>query len=239
MGNCLRRPAVEERPTSAGVTPAQAQATPGPPPPVLEGARATLADAKYETTPESLVDNRRFVGRLVDVYDADTLTCIVEVVPGQFQRVTTRLVGVDACEMTSKDQAARDLAVRARDRVVEHLTHGAVRPAGAKRLDVRALLQADVFRVELDLYGREKYGRQLGKVFPVDADGVVSRASASRMLLDERLAVPYNGKGARLDEAAMIAALSAGPSGSPAVVAPSNPDVVCVVDDLTVWKGVN
>ena len=111
--------------------------------------------------------------------------------------------------MTSKDEAARFLAVRARDRVVEYLTHGAVRPARAKRLDVRALLRADVFEVEIVCYARDRYGRQLGKVFPVHADGtcVAPKIGVSLMLLDEHLAVPYDGKGARLDEAAMIAAL--------------------------------
>ena len=129
MGNCIciPRPAVHEPPPEPGVARAAAPA----PPSHLGEARATLADATYENTPESLVDNRKFVGRLVDVYDADTITCIVEVLPGRFQRVTTRLVGIDACEMTSKDQAARDLAIRARDRVVEHLTHGGVWPARA------------------------------------------------------------------------------------------------------------
>ena len=157
----------------------------------------------YDSTPDSLLSDRRFRGRLLDVYDADTITCAVQCAPGTFVRVQVRLLGVDACEMTSKTPAAKALAVRARDRVIEFLTNSFLTGGAANRAAVRALLQSDVFLVDLDLRSRDKYGRQLGHVYSA-ADGT---QSASDMLIAERLAVRYDGKGPRMDEAAMVEAL--------------------------------
>lgn len=162
------------------------------------------------TTPCSPVENRRWVARLVDVYDGDTLTCVVRLDCGEYQRVTVRLLGVDACELKASNPAVRQLAVRARDRAVEHLS----RPwmtAPLASLTQRSALQDALDRstclVGLDVRGRDKYGRFLGHVYPLGGSSRPPQSttklepleSLGDLLLREGLAYSYSG-GQRLTE---------------------------------------
>jgi endonuclease YncB( thermonuclease family) len=155
----------------------------------------------YENTAPSLVDGRRLFGRLVDVYDADTLTCVVEVSKGTFQRATVRLLGIDVCEMTSKLPKALAVATKARDAVVTHLTNDAVHPDGADRASVRGMLQSDVYIVGLAFANRpDKYGRLLAIVHRIDPATLAWEKSAAHLLLERALAVPYDGLEKRMNQ---------------------------------------
>lgn len=166
-----------------------------------------FAPHAYRNTPTLVLQGRCFVGRLVDAYDADTLTVIVELHRDVFQRLVVRLKGVDACEMDAECARARSLAVRARDRVVAHLTHNALPapPLGAAaltRVQLRKALDARVCLVHVEVHGTDRYGRCLGDLRPfsgaVGPASAGSGGSAAALLLEERLACPYDGKGARL-----------------------------------------
>lgn len=155
----------------------------------------------YENTAPSLVDGRRLFGRLVDVYDADTLTCVVEVSKGTFQRTTVRLLGIDVCEMTSKLPKALAVATKARDTVVTHLTNDAVHPDGADRASVRGMLQSDVYIVGLAFANRpDKYGRLLAIVHRIDPATLTWEKSAAHLLLERALAIPYDGLEKRMNQ---------------------------------------
>lgn len=152
----------------------------------------------FNNTPASFLTDCTFYARFVDIYDADTLTCIVEVRPNLFQKVTVRVVGIDACEITSKNPLAKELAVRARNRAIQYLTSNDIIISNhTKRSEVRELLQAKTYIINVKFEGVDKYGRNLGIVSKINGETLAS------VLLNEKLALPYDG-GKRLDDAEQV-----------------------------------
>jgi endonuclease YncB( thermonuclease family) len=149
----------------------------------------------YYNTPSSLIENSSHYVRFIDIYDADTLTCIVELRPGLFQKITIRLNRIDACEMTSKNQIAKDFAIRARNRVISYLTLNKIEVQNnMTRSQIRELLAKDVYIIYVKFNAQDKYGRTLGDVYLTE-----NSESVSTLLLNEKLVLSYNG-GKRLDE---------------------------------------
>ena len=149
----------------------------------------------FNNTSASLVKDRSYYVRFVDIYDADTLTCIVEVFPSLFQKITIRIIGIDACEMTSKNSDAKDYALRARNRVINFLTNNNIQVSNStKRSQIRELLDNNIYLIYVKFLGQDKYGRTLGDVYLNE-----NSESISNILLNEKMAIPYSG-GKRLDD---------------------------------------
>lgn len=121
--------------------------------------------------------------RLVDVYDGDTVTLVIPF-GGEFYKFKCRLFGIDACEMTSVQN--RELAIKARDRVVE-LSGTETAPT---KKEIRQKLNSRVVLVWVVCHNFDKYGRLLVDVYSSDT----STASFSKCLLDEKLSYEYAGK---------------------------------------------
>lgn len=151
-------------------------------------AQRDLADSVWSNTPAFGLAGRSFWARVVDVYDGDTLTVAVtgllqgvEPAPqsSASHRVTLRLRGIDAPEMRSTDPSERDMAVQARDRLVEWLMQDAsadMPPRRGTRTAVRRALERRVVVVWVACGATEKYGRTLADVSLEPGGTVVSRA---------------------------------------------------------------
>ncbi|KAJ3069232.1 hypothetical protein HK102_006969, partial [Quaeritorhiza haematococci] len=125
--------------------------------------------------------------RLVDAYDADSLTVVMRY-HGQPFKFRTRMYGIDACEMNSKDPIHKAKAVEARDRVLQLVCGSRPEPL-AKRTQVQQLLAAGNYMVWIECMHFDKYGRILVecRLRPEDTKTLAD------ILVDEKLAYPYYG----------------------------------------------
>lgn len=140
-------------------------------------------------TPEFSLNDTRTFARVVSVYDGDTITAVIPIL-GAFFKFKVRLHGIDTCEIKSKNQAAKDMAVKARNRVIELVTGLAVDATLKTKKDIEKMLDADVHLVWLHCLEMDKYGRVLAHVYP-SSNRV---KSISEVLLDEKLAYAYSGE---------------------------------------------
>jgi len=96
-----------------------------------------------------------------------------------------RLYGIDSCELKSKIHSNKDLAVQARDRMVELCAGGAAIPnAFVSRKDIRAFLDEHVSLVYLECMDTDKYGRTLANIYNPNC----RQRSFSEILVEEKLA---------------------------------------------------
>lgn len=132
--------------------------------------------------------------RLVDAYDADSLTVVMPFAGG-LTKFTTRLYGVDTCEMKSKEAGNKELAMRARNRVLQVACGLEEPPAVVKRKEVQKLLADQVVLLWVECMEMDKYGRVLCDVYVGGRGGV----NLAELLIAEKLAYAYHG-GTKLSE---------------------------------------
>lgn len=105
-------------------------------------------------------------GRVIDVYDGDTLKAVLEFLPGSFAVFPIRVLGVNAAEIRASDDKERELAKCARDFVVQWCLDEPELNLGssAKRQDIQRRLNECTCLVCLEVTGTDKYGRLLAHV---------------------------------------------------------------------------
>ena len=137
------------------------------------------------STPELSINGLKTYGRLIDVYDGDTVKVILPTF-GSYYKFTIRLNDIDTCEIRSKDKVLQDNAIKARDRLFELVTNSKVNTKN----DIKKTLESDVYLVWVDCCNKDKYGRVLANIYK-DKD---TTKSFSEILLEEKLAYKYEGK---------------------------------------------
>ena len=137
------------------------------------------------STPELSVNGLKSYGRLIDIYDGDTIKVILPTF-NSYYKFTIRLNGIDTCEIRSKDKVLQDNALKARDRLFELLTNHKINTKN----DIKKLLESDVHLVWVECCNKDKYGRILANIFK-DKD---TTKYVSEILLEEKLAYKYEGK---------------------------------------------
>lgn len=163
-------------------------------------------------TPELSFDGIACWARVVAVYDGDTMTVVLPF-HGTPTKFAVRMAGIDTCEMRSKNAMCKELAVRARRRVLELVVKNAdlpdeageaveSLPPNASKKDVETVLDAYVSVVWLEGHGADKYGRLLATV----RAGPHAALSFADVLKSERLAYAYEGD-TKLTEPEQLAAL--------------------------------
>ena len=143
------------------------------------------------STPELSVNGLKTYGRLVEVYDGDTVKVVLPAF-GSYYRFTLRLNGIDTCEIRSKDKVLQDNGIKARDRLFEILTDKKV----ITKNDIKTVLDTDVYLVWVECSTKDKYGRVLANIYKNKDD----TRCVSEILLDEKLAYKYEGKTKLTDE---------------------------------------
>jgi endonuclease YncB( thermonuclease family) len=106
-------------------------------------------------------------GRVIKVYDGDTIT-IASYLPyrkSKLYKFSVRLNGIDCPELKTKNRDEKEVATIAKE-FVSDMVLGSM--------------------VKLEKVSLEKYGRVLANV-------IYNKKSISQLLLQERLAVPYDG----------------------------------------------
>ena len=139
------------------------------------------------STPELSINGLKSYGRLIDIYDGDTVKVILPTF-GSYYKFTIRLNDIDTCEIRSKDKVLQDTAIKARDRLFELVTTSKVNTKN----DIKNLLESDVYLVWVECCNKDKYGRILANIYK-DKDKDTAK-SFSEILLEEKLAYKYEGK---------------------------------------------
>jgi endonuclease YncB( thermonuclease family) len=137
------------------------------------------------STPELSINGLNSYGRLIDIYDGDTIKVILPTF-GSYYKFTIRLNDIDTCEIRSKDKILQDNAIKARDRLFELATTSKVNTKN----DIKKILEADVYLVWVECCNKDKYGRVLANIYKDKG----SIKSFSEILLEEKLAYKYEGK---------------------------------------------
>ena len=70
------------------------------------------------STPELSINGLKSYGRLIDIYDGDTIKVILPTF-GSYYKFTIRLNDIDTCEIRSKAKVLQDTAIKARNRLFE------------------------------------------------------------------------------------------------------------------------
>ena len=112
------------------------------------------------STPELSINGLKTYGRLIDVYDGDTVKVILPTF-GSYYKFTIRLNDIDTCEIRSKDKVLQNNGIKARDRLFELVTNIKV----ITKNDIKKTLESDVYLVWVDCCNKDKYGRVLANIY--------------------------------------------------------------------------
>lgn len=140
--------------------------------------------------------------RVVHIHDGDTLTAIIPLL-NDFYKFSIRLAGIDTCEMKSPNEENQTLALKARDRLIDLIktTNKATKEEeeekeDEKQQDIKPYLLQHIELVYLSCQDFDKYGRVLAHVKKNKDDS----QTFSEILIQEKLAYPYDGKKKLTDE---------------------------------------
>jgi endonuclease YncB( thermonuclease family) len=152
---------------------------------------------KYDSkTPTFSLAGQKLIGRVVGVYDGDTMTVVLPIF-NQVFKFSVRLDGIDTCEMKSKSDTNKNLAKSAKTCVMEHL----IRAYSLQQplQDDKHFFDNHIVLVRVECHEFDKYGRLLANVYPVCDTSSSSKTSfsdesLSTTLLNQHLAYSYAGK---------------------------------------------
>ena len=161
----------------------------------------------FANTQEFSLNNKIFKARVVDIYDGDTCTCVIKLFDS-FYKFNVRLAEIDTCEMKSKNAESKELACKARSRLVELVSNGQITNKSdfdlhMKRNDLRKLLNENIYLINIKCGEFDKYGRLLAYLFPNNDSTYEPSNSFNHMLINEKLAYRYMGD-TKLTEAEQV-----------------------------------
>lgn len=144
---------------------------------------------------------KEFFARVVDVYDGDTLTLIIPI-ESSFYKYPIRLMGIDTCEMKSKNQENKTKAICARNTVLRWILQSEDFSLDEQftRKQIQDMLSKQVSLVWVKCNDFEKFGRLLCNVYLDASDS----ESLSQKLINEKLAYAYTGGTKLNDEQQMV-----------------------------------
>lgn len=141
-----------------------------------------------DDTPYFSLSGLKTHARVIDIYDGDTMTIILDV-NGFFLKFKCRVTDIDTCELHSKNNINKQLAILARNRLFELVTGMKLENQDSTHKNIKSYLEDNVYLVWVHCLEFDKYGRILIECFSSDKE----TKSFAKVLLDEQLAYPYNG----------------------------------------------
>ena len=137
----------------------------------------------YYTTPKFTFNNRKYSAKILDIYDADTITVCIFLEGFNYVRINVRLYGIDTPELRGDEKAE---GIKARNYLIKLLTDITIDNDTYTRNDIRELINKDICMVD-ELFGDfDKYGRPLGTIYK---DGI----DINQLLIKDGYAKEYFG----------------------------------------------
>lgn len=147
---------------------------------------------KYDntTTPHFSLNGQKLWGRVVSLYDGDTLTVALNIFSGVY-KFSVRMNGIDTCEMKSKNDKNKELAKNARSRLLSLITgkYLAETSTWNDRRKINNVLNKGMYFVWVECHDFDKYGRLLANIYTDEK----STECFSKVLIKEKLAYEYKG----------------------------------------------
>jgi endonuclease YncB( thermonuclease family) len=140
-----------------------------------------------DNTPHFTLAGLSSWARVVDVYDGDTLTCIVPLLE-RFYQITFRLNGIDTNELKNKNEQLKKQAYLARHQVLVYMCPEYNLLPECERKDIQQFLKQNQIVVWLKCYEHDKYGRVMADVFSSP-----NSESLTDLLLNQGLGYEYHG----------------------------------------------
>lgn len=145
-------------------------------------------NSTLDNTSTLTLDGNTLYGKVVDIYDGDTCTIILPFKDKPY-KFNVRLAEIDTCEMKSKSPLNKELALKARNRLLELITEQ--KSQLEDRKNIRQLLNSNNFILSVKCGKYDKYGRLLCWLYKKDK---LETVSFNQILVNEKLAYNYNGK---------------------------------------------
>jgi len=147
---------------------------------------------KYDnnTTPHFSLNGQKMWGRVVSLYDGDTLTIALNVFSGVY-KFSVRMNGIDTCEMKSKNDKNKELAKNARSRLLSLITEKDISETSTwnDRRKINNILNKGMYFVWVECLDFDKYGRLLANIYLNEN----STENFSQVLIKDKLAYEYKG----------------------------------------------
>ena len=119
----------------------------------------------YYTTPKFTFNNRKYNAKLLDIYDADTITVCIFLEGFNYVRINVRLYGIDTPELRGDEKTE---GIKARNYLIKLLTNITIDKDTYTRNDIRELINKNTYMVEVLFGDFDKYGRPLGTIYKDD-----------------------------------------------------------------------
>ena len=126
--------------------------------------------------------------RLVDVYDGDTITCIIPLF-NHYYKFHTRLNDLDTCEIKNKNEELKKRALLARHKILDLVCNNNKLDLHCSRKEIQHYLSKNTYLVYLECLMFDKYGRLLANVF----ESHESDKTFSQILIESHLGYHYDG----------------------------------------------
>ena len=152
-----------------------------------------FSNSTYNSTPFFSLNGKKMYCRVVNVYDGDTITVVLNIFDG-FYKFSVRLNGIDTCEIKSKNEKNKEFACFARSRLISLITDKDTSETSLlkDRRMINNFLNKNVYCVWIECLDFDKYGRLLANIYK--NENTSSCESFSSILLKEKLAYTYTGE---------------------------------------------
>jgi len=152
-----------------------------------------FTEFNYNSTPQFTLNGKKMYGRVVSVYDGDTITVVLNVF-GEFYKFNVRLSGIDTCEVKSKNEKNKELACFARSRMISLITNKDISEVSTlkDKRTINNFLNKNVYCVWVECLEFDKYGRILGYIYRLE-ENVEGGRSINSIMIEEGHGRAYSG----------------------------------------------
>jgi endonuclease YncB( thermonuclease family) len=159
---------------------------------ILNITKNDFVHKTFSNTTTLTLQNYYTLARVVDIYDADTIICIIYIF-NDFYKFNIRLGGIDTCEMKSHNEVLKQHAYVARNRLFALIT-GITINNTFTRIQLREILNTNNYVIKILCDKFDKYGRLLGYIYNMNTHNNDVINSYNQILVKEKLAYEYSGK---------------------------------------------
>lgn len=162
---------------------------------LFSSPKLNLSDYNINNTQDFSLNELFIETRIVSIYDGDTCTCILPI-DKKFYKFTVRLAEIDTCEMTSKNNDNKQLALEARKRLCQLISSDFDDiDLNITKKDLTEKLNKKCYTIKIKCGDFDKYGRLLAWLYNKDSVTTVPiEQSFNHILIKEKLAYKYEGK---------------------------------------------
>ena len=141
-----------------------------------------MENQTYDNTPRFTLKNKRYNAKILDIYDADTITVCIDLEGFSFVKINVRLHGIDTPELRGSQ---KELGLKARNYLINILTDIVIDDNNTRN-DIRDMINKNTHMIEVLFGDFDKYGRPLAIIFK-------DNININEMLVKDGYAKEYDG----------------------------------------------